>query len=145
MNPRPWLALYDYTASRSDELTIHCRDIIGVFFKDNEDWWYGSIGKGQEGYFPAYHVASETLYQELPPEIKERSPPLIPKEKTKTEKLSAPQKQSVSKDKSQDFRLGSQSVTHSEMGKEQSREDRGHKTDLQVKKNEQRIQKKVTQ
>ncbi|XP_027794275.2 jouberin isoform X1 [Marmota flaviventris] len=142
-SPPTVVALYDYTASRSDELTIHRGDIIRVFFKDNEDWWYGSVGKGQEGYFPANHVASETLYQELPPEIKERSPPLTPKEKTKTEKLSAPQKQSVSKDKSQDFRLGSQSVTHSEMGKEQSREDRGHKTDLQVKKNEQ-TSRKVT-
>ncbi|XP_047413558.1 jouberin isoform X3 [Sciurus carolinensis] len=142
-SPPTVVALYDYTASRSDELTIHRGDIIRVFFKDNEDWWYGSIGKGQEGYFPANHVASETLYQELPPEIKERSPPLTPKEKTKTEKPSATPKQSVNKDKSQDFRLGSQSVTHSEMGKEQSREDRGHRTDLQVKKNEQ-TSRKVT-
>lgn len=54
------VALYDYTASRSDELTIHRGDIIRVFFKDNEDWWYGSLGKGQEGYFPANHVASES-------------------------------------------------------------------------------------
>ncbi|XP_006885071.1 PREDICTED: jouberin [Elephantulus edwardii] len=83
------VALYDYTANRSDELTIHRGDIIRVFFKDNEDWWYGSIGKGQEGYFPANHVASETLYQELPPEIKERSPPTSPKEKSKIEKLSS--------------------------------------------------------
>ncbi|XP_006834780.1 PREDICTED: jouberin [Chrysochloris asiatica] len=83
------VALYDYTANRSDELTIHRGDIIRVFFKDNEDWWYGSVGKGQEGYFPANHVASETLYQELPPEIKERSPPLSPKEKTKIEKPSS--------------------------------------------------------
>uniref|UniRef100_A0A8I3MXJ7 Jouberin n=1 Tax=Canis lupus familiaris TaxID=9615 RepID=A0A8I3MXJ7_CANLF len=89
------VALYDYTANRSDELTIHRGDIIRVFFKDNEDWWYGSIGKGQEGYFPANHVASETLYQELPPEIKERSPPLTPKGKTKTEKPSALQKVGV--------------------------------------------------
>ncbi|KAL4675437.1 hypothetical protein H8959_009582, partial [Pygathrix nigripes] len=86
------VALYDYTANRSDELTIHRGDIIRVFFKDNEDWWYGSIGKGQEGYFPANHVASETLYQELPPEIKERSPPLSPEEKTKIEKSPAHQK-----------------------------------------------------
>jgi len=55
------VALYDYTANRSDELTIHRGDIIRVFFKDNEDWWYGSVGKGQEGYFPANHVASENL------------------------------------------------------------------------------------
>lgn len=54
------MALYDYTGSRSDELTIHRGDIIRVFFKDNEDWWYGSLGKGQEGFFPANHVASES-------------------------------------------------------------------------------------
>lgn len=54
------MALYDYTASRSDELTIHRGDIIRVYFKDNEDWWYGSVGKGQEGFFPANHVASES-------------------------------------------------------------------------------------
>lgn len=54
------MALYDYTASRSDELTIHRGDIIRVYFKDNEDWWYGSVRKGQEGFFPANHVASES-------------------------------------------------------------------------------------
>ncbi|XP_055120833.2 jouberin isoform X6 [Symphalangus syndactylus] len=107
------VALYDYTANRSDELTIHRGDIIRVFFKDNEDWWYGSIGKGQEGYFPANHVASETLYQELPPEIKERSPPLSPEEKI--EKSPAPQKQSINKNKSQDFKLGSESITQREL------------------------------
>lgn len=130
------VALYDYTANRSDELTIHRGDIIRVFFKDNEDWWYGSIGKGQEGYFPANHVASETLYQELPPEIKERSPPLTPKEKTKVEKPSSAAQKRPVKDKSQDFRLGSESVTHSEVGKEQSREDQAHVMDMHLKKNE---------
>uniref|UniRef100_A0A2K5V8C7 Jouberin n=1 Tax=Macaca fascicularis TaxID=9541 RepID=A0A2K5V8C7_MACFA len=135
------VALYDYTANRSDELTIHRGDIIRVFFRDNEDWWYGSIGKGQEGYFPANHVASETLYQELPPEIKERSPPLSPEEKTKIEKSPAPQKQSINKNKSQDFRLGSESMTHSEMSKEQSHEDQGHTMETQVRKNEQAGQK----
>uniref|UniRef100_A0A2I3HDW0 Abelson helper integration site 1 n=1 Tax=Nomascus leucogenys TaxID=61853 RepID=A0A2I3HDW0_NOMLE len=131
------VALYDYTANRSDELTIHRGDIIRVFFKDNEDWWYGSIGKGQEGYFPANHVASETLYQELPPEIKERSPPLSPEEKTKIEKSPAPQKQSINKNKSQDFKLGSESITHSEMSKEESHEDQGHIMDTQMRKNKQ--------
>ncbi|XP_073893182.1 jouberin isoform X13 [Macaca fascicularis] len=135
------VALYDYTANRSDELTIHRGDIIRVFFRDNEDWWYGSIGEGQEGYFPANHVASETLYQELPPEIKERSPPLSPEEKTKIEKSPAPQKQSINKNKSQDFRLGSESMTHSEMSKEQSHEDQGHTMETQVRKNEQAGQK----
>jgi len=84
------------------------------------------------------------LYQELPPEIKERSPPLTPKEKTKMEKpSSAPQKQPVIKDKSPGFRLGSESMTHSEVGKEQSREDRGHIMDMHMKKNEQ-TSRKVT-
>lgn len=136
------VALYDYMANRSDELTIHRGDIIRVFFKDNEDWWYGSIGKGQDGYFPANHVASETLYRELPPKIKDRSPPLSPKEKNKTEKTSASQKPG-SKDKSPDFRPSSQLKTHSEIGKEQSQEDRGHKLDTQGKKNEQ-TSRKVT-
>ncbi|XP_077632179.1 jouberin isoform X4 [Crocuta crocuta] len=81
------------------------------------------------------------LYQELPPEIKERSPPLTPKENTKLEKPPALQKRSVSKDKSQGFRPGSESVTHSEVGKEQSREDREHIMDMQGKKNEQTSQK----
>uniref|UniRef100_A0A2K6AHE7 Abelson helper integration site 1 n=1 Tax=Mandrillus leucophaeus TaxID=9568 RepID=A0A2K6AHE7_MANLE len=130
------VALYDYTANRSDELTIHRGDIIRVFFKDNEDWWYGSIGKGQEGYFPANHVASETLYQELPPEIKERSPPLSPEEKTKIEKSPAPQKLSF---------IGSFFLIFpsysSEMSKEQSHEDQGHIMETQVRKNEQAGQK----
>lgn len=135
------VALYDYTANRSDELTIHRGDIIRVFFKDNEDWWYGSIGKGQEGYFPANHVASETLYRELPPEVKERSPPLTPKEKAKMEKaLPAPQKQSF---KSQDFRLNSESLAHSEAGRERSQEDRGQVMDTQGKETEQ-TSRKVT-
>ncbi|KAL6039262.1 hypothetical protein STEG23_024155, partial [Scotinomys teguina] len=130
------VALYDYTASRSDELTIHRGDIIRVFFKDNEDWWYGSLGKGQEGFFPANHVASETLYRMSPPEVKERSPPLTPKEKMRTEKPLASQKQSLNKDRSPDSRLGSQSMAQTEKGKEHSWEDRGHKADMQAKKNE---------
>ncbi|CAH6778117.1 Ahi1 [Phodopus roborovskii] len=130
------VALYDYTASRSDELTIHRGDIIRVFFKDNQDWWYGSLGKGQEGFFPANHVASETLYQASPPEVKERSPPLTPKEKTKTEKPSASQKPALHKDRSPDSRLGSQFMARTEKGKEQGWEDRGYRADTQAKKSE---------
>ncbi|XP_049643994.1 LOW QUALITY PROTEIN: jouberin [Suncus etruscus] len=110
------VALYDYTANRSDELTIHRGDIIRVFFKDNEDWWYGSIGKGQEGYFPANHVASETLYQELPPEIKDRSPPLTPKTKNKIKRpFSAFQKQSLIKEKPQDSKLANKFMKYKEL------------------------------
>ncbi|KAM8791855.1 jouberin [Rhynchonycteris naso] len=83
------VALYDYTANRSDELSIHRGDIIRVFFKDNEDWWYGSIGKGQEGYFPANHVSGQTLYQSRPPPIKQRSPLSTPEKRTKLGKPSS--------------------------------------------------------
>ncbi|XP_055982182.1 jouberin [Sorex fumeus] len=131
------VALYDYTANRSDELTIHRGDIIRVFFKDNEDWWYGSIGKGQEGYFPANHVASETLYQELPPEIKDRSSLSTPKTKNKIEKAFLASPKSVIKAKSQDSRLGTESVKYSEVSKKQSCEHH----DKQVKKNEQNSRK----
>ncbi|XP_016042310.2 jouberin isoform X2 [Erinaceus europaeus] len=138
------VALYDYTANRSDELTIHRGDIIRVFLKDNEDWWYGSIGKGQEGYFPANHVASETLYQELPPEIKERSPTLTPKEKNKIGKhSSATQKQLIIKDKSQNFRQRAESVKDSEVGAEQYHEHRGPIVNMQVEKNEQTSEKVI--
>lgn len=134
-DPPPMVvALYDYTASRSDELTIHRGDIIRVFFKDNEDWWYGSLGKGQEGFFPANHVASETLYRSSPPEVKERSPPLTPKEKT--EKLSASQKHALYRDRSLDPRLGSQFLAQTEKAKEQLWEVRGYKADIQAKKTE---------
>ncbi|KAH0622319.1 hypothetical protein JD844_024512 [Phrynosoma platyrhinos] len=58
------MALYDYTAHRSDELTIHCRDIIRVLYKDNDNWWFGSLANGQQGYFPASYVIGETQYEE---------------------------------------------------------------------------------
>ncbi|XP_063773447.1 jouberin isoform X2 [Pseudophryne corroboree] len=53
------VALYDYTAHRSDELSIHRSDIIHVLYKDNDNWWFGSIQNGQQGYFPANYVAAE--------------------------------------------------------------------------------------
>ncbi|NP_001002277.2 jouberin isoform X2 [Rattus norvegicus] len=142
VDPPPMVvALYDYTASRSDELTIHRGDIIRVFFKDNEDWWYGSLGKGQEGFFPANHVASETLYRDSPPKVKERSPPLTPKEKAKMEKPPASRKQSLIKDRFLDSRLGSKPMGHSEKGRDQNFEERGHKSDMEMKKSEPTVRK----
>ncbi|XP_073193483.1 jouberin isoform X2 [Lepidochelys kempii] len=66
------VALYDYTAHRSDELTIHRSDIIQVLYKDNDNWWFGSLANGQQGYFPANYVAGETEYE------KEQSSGLVP-------------------------------------------------------------------
>uniref|UniRef100_A0A8C0BZ48 Jouberin n=1 Tax=Buteo japonicus TaxID=224669 RepID=A0A8C0BZ48_9AVES len=56
------VALYDYTAHRSDELTIHRSDIIQVLYKDNDNWWFGSLANGQQGYFPANYVAGESKF-----------------------------------------------------------------------------------
>ncbi|KAM4693311.1 jouberin isoform 1-T3 [Discoglossus pictus] len=59
------VALYDYTAHRSDELTIHRSDIIHVLYKDNDNWWFGRLTNGQQGYFPANYVATESQHEEV--------------------------------------------------------------------------------
>nr|XP_010300525.1 PREDICTED: jouberin-like [Balearica regulorum gibbericeps] len=79
------VALYDYTAHRSDELTIHRSDIIQVLYKDNDNWWFGSLANGQQGYFPANYVAGEKEYEEQPPELVPDSAPLLPEGITEAE------------------------------------------------------------
>ncbi|NXP43574.1 AHI1 protein, partial [Heliornis fulica] len=71
------VALYDYTAHRSDELTIHRSDIIQVLYKDNDNWWFGSLANGQQGYFPANYVAGEKECEEQPPGLVPDSAPLL--------------------------------------------------------------------
>lgn len=51
------VAVYDYTAARSDELTLHRGDVIQVLFKDNDNWWLGGLPDGKKGYFLASYVA----------------------------------------------------------------------------------------
>ncbi|KAJ0062812.1 hypothetical protein NL108_008094 [Boleophthalmus pectinirostris] len=58
------IALYDYKASRSDELTIHRGDVIQVLYKDNENWWFGQLSNRQQGYFLASYVMDERDYNE---------------------------------------------------------------------------------
>uniref|UniRef100_A0A4W3J8A4 Jouberin n=1 Tax=Callorhinchus milii TaxID=7868 RepID=A0A4W3J8A4_CALMI len=58
------VALYDYTAHRSDELTLQRYDIIQVLYKDNENWWFGRLANGQQGYFPANYVADARIPEE---------------------------------------------------------------------------------
>ncbi|XP_030345631.1 jouberin isoform X2 [Strigops habroptila] len=83
------VALYDYTAHRSDELTIHRSDIIQVLYKDNDNWWFGSLANGQQGYFPANYVAGEKEYEEQPSGLVPHSAPLLPEGPTETEENSA--------------------------------------------------------
>ncbi|NXL78224.1 AHI1 protein, partial [Leptocoma aspasia] len=79
------VALYDYTAHRSDELTIHRSDIIQVLYKDNDNWWFGSLTNGQQGYFPANYVAGEKEYEEQPSGLLPDSAPLLPEGPTEAE------------------------------------------------------------
>uniref|UniRef100_A0A4W5PAX7 Jouberin n=1 Tax=Hucho hucho TaxID=62062 RepID=A0A4W5PAX7_9TELE len=55
------VSLYDYSATRSDELTVQRGDVIHVLYKDNDNWWFGRLANGQQGYFPATYVAEEQL------------------------------------------------------------------------------------
>ncbi|XP_010705622.1 jouberin isoform X1 [Meleagris gallopavo] len=79
LNQETVVALYDYTAHRSDELTIHRSDIIQVLYKDNDNWWFGSLANGQQGYFPANYVAGEKEYAEQPSGLVSDCAPLLPK------------------------------------------------------------------
>ncbi|XP_026181396.1 jouberin isoform X2 [Mastacembelus armatus] len=53
------VSLYNYKANRSDELTIHRGDVIEVLYKDNDNWWFGRLANGQQGYFLASYVADQ--------------------------------------------------------------------------------------
>uniref|UniRef100_A0A672ZSE4 Jouberin n=1 Tax=Sphaeramia orbicularis TaxID=375764 RepID=A0A672ZSE4_9TELE len=54
------VSLYDYRANRSDELTMCRGDVIHVLYKDNDNWWFGRLANGQQGYFLASYVADES-------------------------------------------------------------------------------------
>ena len=48
-------ALYDYDATREDELTIRPDDIIDIIEKYDPEWWQGELN-GQIGVFPSSYV-----------------------------------------------------------------------------------------
>nr|XP_033794790.1 jouberin isoform X2 [Geotrypetes seraphini] len=99
------VALYDYTAHRSDELTIHRSDIIQVLYKDNDSWWFGYLANGQQGYFPANYVAGEKQYEEQSSSAEPDYSPQQPDEQTKEVECPAPQRMSavISKPENQKF------------------------------------------
>ena len=51
--------LYSYRANRSDELDIEPKDVITVLYEDNENWWFGELPDGRQGYFPANYVMDQ--------------------------------------------------------------------------------------
>uniref|UniRef100_A0A1A8MVS4 Abelson helper integration site 1 n=1 Tax=Nothobranchius pienaari TaxID=704102 RepID=A0A1A8MVS4_9TELE len=58
------VSLYDYTANRSDELTIRRGDVIQVLYKDNDTWWFGRLVNGLQGYFLASYVVDQREFME---------------------------------------------------------------------------------
>ncbi|KAM4624936.1 jouberin [Polymixia lowei] len=58
------VSLYDYSANRSDELTVRRGDVIQVLYKDNDSWWFGRLADGQQGYFPATYAAEDRDFNE---------------------------------------------------------------------------------
>ncbi|NXN17765.1 AHI1 protein, partial [Indicator maculatus] len=107
------VALYDYTAHRSDELTIHRSDIIQVLYKDNDNWWFGSLANGQQGYFPANYVAGEKEYEEPPSGLIPDSAPLLPEGLTEAEEGSLTlHKMSPVISKSRDLKCSSERDTN---------------------------------
>ncbi|CAB1420790.1 unnamed protein product [Pleuronectes platessa] len=58
------VSLYDYRADRSDELTLRRGDVIHVLYKDNDNWWFGRLVNGQQGYFPASNVSDQRDFGE---------------------------------------------------------------------------------
>ncbi|XP_078486609.1 jouberin-like isoform X2 [Ciona intestinalis] len=73
------VALYDYQANRSDEITIVRGDIIRVLYKDGPTWWFGElVSDGRQGYFPSNYVAindNESVEDKL--EKQEASPEVM--------------------------------------------------------------------
>jgi len=47
--------LYDYEATRNDELTLRGDDIINVISKQYPDWWEGELD-GKKGFFPVAYT-----------------------------------------------------------------------------------------
>ncbi|NWI19371.1 AHI1 protein, partial [Crypturellus soui] len=108
------VALYDYTAHRSDELTIHRSDIIQVLYKDNDNWWFGSLANGQQGYFPANYVAGEKEYEDQPSGLVPDIVPLLPDGQTESEGSPPLHKMSPVISKSKDLKFISERDTESD-------------------------------
>lgn len=49
------LAIYDFTATKPDELSFHQGNIITVIENTDDDWWQGELN-GVIGYFPMTYV-----------------------------------------------------------------------------------------
>ncbi|XP_078255883.1 jouberin isoform X2 [Rhinoraja longicauda] len=108
------VALYDYTAHRSDELTIQRYDMIQVLYKDNVNWWFGRLANGKQGYFPANYVANERIHEEIQPHQQDNNPVLATEDEETEVKSPTPTKMSAVISKSGDLKLISEHDTDTE-------------------------------
>ncbi|CAD5113877.1 DgyrCDS3040 [Dimorphilus gyrociliatus] len=58
------IALYDYKAQRSDEISFQKGDSIAVIYKDTDNWWMGEID-GAQGFFPVNYVATPEEFEKF--------------------------------------------------------------------------------
>ena len=63
------MALYDYQAQRSDELSFAVNDVISVVDRSDADWWRGQL-RGHSGLFPSNYVAAAVKHElDVAPEL----------------------------------------------------------------------------
>ena len=61
------VALYDYLAQRSDELSFRKGDVISVLYKDTEQWWMGMmVTNGAQGFIPSNYVEAAGKFDVVP-------------------------------------------------------------------------------
>lgn len=63
-SPEEFLALSDFTANGSDQLTFSSGDILVVHAKPCADWWWAEL-RGEAGYVPASHLIRGTEEEEV--------------------------------------------------------------------------------
>lgn len=54
-------ALYSFQARQDDELNLEKGDIVTIYKKEEEGWWFGSLN-GKKGHFPAAYVEELPSY-----------------------------------------------------------------------------------
>ncbi|KAM3608005.1 uncharacterized protein V6R79_017491 [Siganus canaliculatus] len=59
-------ALYSYTPEQDDELALNEGDLLDVYTKEENGWWFGGL-KGKSGHFPSTYV-EELSNKDKPPD-----------------------------------------------------------------------------
>ncbi|XP_075895960.1 nostrin isoform X2 [Nelusetta ayraudi] len=57
-------ALYSFTSEHSDELTFKEGDLLHIYAKGENDWWFGELG-GTKGHFPSTYVKELPAIEEV--------------------------------------------------------------------------------